>query len=68
MVKGMEAAGVKELITAAAGLRPHKVGDRLFGDVAAAVITQAGDSFSGVCIDTGSGTASAPRQAPSPRW
>lgn len=45
------------LIHAAASvLRPHRVGDRLFGDVASALVTQAGSRFLGVCIDTGSGT------------
>ena len=37
-------------------LKPHKVGDRLFGDVAAAIITDKGNLYTGVCIDTGSGT------------
>ena len=46
-----------DLIEAAqAGLRPHRVGDRLFGDVSAVLITDAGNRFSGVSIDTGSGT------------
>jgi cytidine deaminase len=46
-----------ELIDAAqAALRPHRVGDRLLGDVAAALVTDAGHRFLGVCIDTGSGT------------
>jgi cytidine deaminase len=46
-----------ELIEAAtAVLRPHRVGDRLFGDVGAALLTDAGTRFLGVCIDTGSGT------------
>jgi cytidine deaminase len=46
-----------ELIDAAQGaLRPHRVGNRLFGDVAAALVTDAGHRFLGVCIDTGSGT------------
>jgi len=45
------------LIDAAqASLRPHRVGNRLFGDVAAALVTDAGHRFLGVCIDTGSGT------------
>jgi cytidine deaminase len=45
------------LIDAAqAVLRPRRVGDRLFGDVAAALVTDAGHRFVGVCIDTGSGT------------
>jgi cytidine deaminase len=57
MVNGMDAAGAEELITApAAALRRHKVGDRVFGDVAATLIMEAGHRFSGVCIDTGSGT------------
>ncbi|MER7791005.1 cytidine deaminase [Streptomyces sp. NPDC097640] len=46
-----------ELIAAAeAVLNPHQVGDRLFGNVAATLITEAGNTYSGVCIDTGSGT------------
>jgi cytidine deaminase len=57
MVKGMDTAGTDELITvAAAALRRHKVGDRVFGDLAAPLISEAGHRFSGVCIDTGSGT------------
>jgi cytidine deaminase len=47
----------RDLIKAASTvLRPHWVGDRLFGDVAATLITEAGHRFNGVCIDTGSGT------------
>jgi cytidine deaminase len=46
-----------ELIaTAASHLNPHRVGDRLFGDVAATLVTDSGAVFSGVCIDTSSGT------------
>lgn len=46
-----------DLIAAAAAvLNPHRVGDRLFGNVAAALKTPTGDVFNGVCIDTGSGT------------
>ena len=46
-----------ELVEKAAGLlNPHRVGDRLFGDVASVVITEAGNVYGGVCIDTGSGT------------
>lgn len=46
-----------QLITsAAAHLFPHDVGDRLFGDVASTLLTAAGNRYSGVCIDTGSGT------------
>ncbi|KAB1866923.1 cytidine deaminase family protein [Microbacterium algeriense] len=37
-------------------LNPHRVGDRLFGDVAAALETVTGAIHVGVCIDTGSGT------------
>jgi cytidine deaminase len=47
----------RDLIAAAeAVLRPHAVGDRLFGDVAAALDTVSGKRHLGVCIDTGSGT------------
>ncbi len=46
-----------DLIRAAeAVLRPHRVGDRLFGDVGAALDTAGGHRHLGVCIDTGSGT------------
>ncbi|CAN5332991.1 cytidine deaminase [soil metagenome] len=46
-----------ELIQSAADvLNPHSVGDRLFGDVASTLITKGGNRYSGVCIDTGSGT------------
>ena len=46
-----------ELIDAAAAvLRPHVVGDRLFGNVAACLVTSTGVRHFGVCIDTGSGT------------
>jgi cytidine deaminase len=46
-----------ELIAAAqAVVHPHKVGDRLFGNVGSALVTDAGNLYSGVCIDTGSGT------------
>ena len=45
------------LIEMAAGaLNPRRVGDRLFGDVACALVTDAGSWHVGVCIDTGSGT------------
>ena len=37
-------------------LNPKRVGDRLFGDVGAALVTDAGNLYAGVCIDTGSGT------------
>lgn len=46
-----------DLITSAsAALNPQRVGDRLFGDVASTLVTEAGNRYSGVCIDTGSGT------------
>jgi len=46
-----------ELIgSAAAVLNPRAVGNRLFGDVGSTLVTAAGNRFSGVCIDTGSGT------------
>lgn len=46
-----------ELIEAAAAvLQPQIVGDRLFGDVAACLVTSTGVRHVGVCIDTGSGT------------
>lgn len=37
-------------------LNPHTVGDRLFGDVASVLVTEWGNAYGGVCIDTGSGT------------
>lgn len=50
-------ASHRELIDEAqAVLNPHTVGDRLFGDVASVLVTAASSHFSGVCIDTGSGT------------
>jgi cytidine deaminase len=46
-----------ELIaSAAAVLNPHTVDDRRFGDVGSTLVTAAGNRYSGVCIDTGSGT------------
>ncbi|MFJ2030491.1 cytidine deaminase family protein [Streptosporangium sp. NPDC087985] len=46
-----------ELIgSAEAVLNPHTVGDRLFGNVGATLVTEAGTLYSGVCVDTGSGT------------
>lgn len=41
---------------AARAVAPRRLGDRLVGDVAAVVVTDRGDHFTGVCIDTGSGT------------
>jgi cytidine deaminase len=48
----------EELIQhAAAMLNPHTTVDgRLMGDVAATLVTEDGNAYSGVCIDTGSGT------------
>jgi len=46
-----------ELINAAAAvLKPHVSGDRLFGDVGCALITTSGRQHVGVCIDTPCGT------------
>jgi cytidine deaminase len=53
----MAAASNEELIESAqAVLNPHVVGNRLFGDVGSTLITDKGNRYSGVCIDTGSGT------------
>ena len=42
-----------ELIQKAASvIAPRKVGDRLFGDVGAALVTDKGNVYTGVCIDT----------------
>jgi cytidine deaminase len=47
----------RELINTAQGvLNPHTVDGRLFGNVASVLIAATGNHFSGVCIDTGSGT------------
>lgn len=46
-----------DLVERAAGLlNPHRVGDRLFGDVASVLVTEQGSLLGGVCIDTASGT------------
>ena len=53
----MDRTSNNQLISTAQGvLNPHAVGGRLFGDVASVLITATGNRFSGVCIDTGSGT------------
>lgn len=53
----MARLGNDELIEAARErLNPHPVGDRLFGDVAAALETHGGNQYTGVCIDTPSAT------------
>lgn len=47
----------EELIErAVSAVRPVTVGDRLFGDVGCALLTDKGNLYLGVCIDTGSGT------------
>jgi len=56
-VPSVNAVANGELIaSAAAVLKPHSVDDRLFGDVGSTLVTVAGNHYSGVCIDTGSGT------------
>ncbi len=53
----MHRSSTEDLIQAAeAVLNPRSVRGRLFGDVAAALITVQGNRYLGVCIDTGSGT------------
>jgi len=53
----MDAASAGNLIsTAVRHINPHRVGDRLFGDVAATLVSDTGTVYSGVCIDTASGT------------
>ncbi len=53
----MTATSNDDLIAAAAAvLNPHRVGDRLFGDVGATLVTDRSTRYSGVCIDTGCGT------------
>jgi len=44
------------IASAEAVLNPHTVDDRGFGDVGCTVVTKAGNQYSGVCIDTSSGT------------
>ena len=45
------------IASAASVLNPHTTPDgRLVGDVAATLLTVDGNAYSGVCIDTGSGT------------
>jgi cytidine deaminase len=52
----MAAASNEKLIDSAQGvLNPQVVGDRLFGDVGSTLVTDKGNRYSGVCIDTGSG-------------
>jgi cytidine deaminase len=53
----MTASSNEELIESAqAVLKPHAVDGRLLGDVASTLITDRGTPYSGVCIDTASGT------------
>lgn len=48
---------IQDLIEkATAVVHPRRVGDRLFGDVGCALITDRGNVYLGVCIDTASGT------------
>jgi cytidine deaminase len=44
------------IASAEAVLNPHTVDDRRFGDVGSTLVTNVGNHYSGVCIDTGSGT------------
>lgn len=37
-------------------LNSHRVGDRLFGNVASVVLSESGEPYGGVCIDTPCGT------------
>lgn len=49
----MDAVDARELIASAASyLRPHRAGDRSSGTVAAALVSETGSRFHGVCIDT----------------
>ncbi|MGZ3601224.1 MAG: cytidine deaminase family protein [Ktedonobacterales bacterium] len=41
---------------AASVVRPQWIGDRLLGDVGCALLTDQGQIYRGVCLDTGSGT------------
>src|SRR5262249_28475726 len=53
----MSDASNDDLITSAAAvLNPHMVGNRQFGNVGCTLVTVAGRRYSGVCIDTASGT------------
>jgi cytidine deaminase len=46
-----------ELIASAATyLNPRRLDDRLIGDVASTLVTDRGNAYHGVCIDTASGT------------
>jgi len=55
--QSMSDLSTAEMIEKAASLvRPTQVGDRLFGDVGCALLSEKGHLYLGVCIDTGSGT------------
>src|SRR5438128_11732468 len=41
---------------AAAVVNPRRIGDRLVGDVGCALVTDQGNIYVGVCLDTASGT------------
>jgi cytidine deaminase len=57
MLGMMDAVSHDDLIALAASvLNPRTVGGRLFADVGAALVTERGNRYRGVCIDTGSGT------------
>jgi cytidine deaminase len=46
----------KLILSAEKVLNPKVVNERLFGNVASTLVTNLGNTYSGVCIDTGSGT------------
>lgn len=54
----MEKANANERLIdqAASVLNRHESGDRVFGTVGATIVTKNGNTYNGVCIDTGSGT------------
>lgn len=41
---------------AESAIRNHRVGDRVFGNVASVIFSESGNRYTGVCIDTPSGT------------
>lgn len=48
----MNSTSARDLILSAAGaLKPHTVGDRLFGNVASELVASSGTRYQGVCID-----------------
>ncbi|WP_129666047.1 cytidine deaminase family protein [Phytoactinopolyspora endophytica] len=53
----MQRVDHRELIEAAAErLNPHRIEDRVSGDVASVLVTDSGQTYAGVCIDTPCGT------------